>query len=125
MNIIRIKTSALLLAVFAVFATAQAGTIHVAPGGTGALPFLTIAAEAATYSVDPVNGVDEPDSPVYKTLTFALAQHGGDANYELAAGVYSAASGEVFPIRLENLSGVGITGVGGQAVFDAERKSVV
>ena len=32
MNIIRIKTSALLLAVFAVFATAQAGTIHVAPG---------------------------------------------------------------------------------------------
>ena len=36
MNIIRIKTSALLLAVFAVFATAQAGTIHVAPGGTGA-----------------------------------------------------------------------------------------
>ena len=33
MNIIRIKTSALLLAVFAVFATAQAGTIHVAPGG--------------------------------------------------------------------------------------------
>lgn len=36
MNIIRIKTSALLLAVFAVFATAQAGTIHVVPGGTGA-----------------------------------------------------------------------------------------
>ena len=35
MKISRIKTSALLLAVFAVFATAQAGTIHVAPGGTG------------------------------------------------------------------------------------------
>ncbi len=36
MNIIRIKTTALLLAAFAAFATAQAGTIHVAPGGTGA-----------------------------------------------------------------------------------------
>lgn len=90
----------------------------------GALPFLTIAAEAATYSVDPVNGADEPDSPVYKTLTFALAQHGGNANYELASGVYSAASGEVFPIQLEGLSDVGITGVGGQAVFDAAGTNV-
>ena len=90
----------------------------------GALPFLTFAAETATYAVNPVNGVDEPDSPVYKTLTFALAQHGGNANYELSAGVYSAASGEVFPIRLENLSGVGITSVGGQAVFDAAGANV-
>ncbi len=36
MNTIRVKTTALLLAAFAAFATAQAGTIHVAPGGTGA-----------------------------------------------------------------------------------------
>ena len=35
MNTIRVKTTALLLAAFAVFATAHAGTIHVAPGGTG------------------------------------------------------------------------------------------
>ena len=90
----------------------------------GALPFLMFAAEAATYAVNPVTGVDEPGSPVYRTLTFALAQHGGNANYELAAGVYGAASGEVFPIRLEGLSGVGITGVGGQAVFDAAGANV-
>lgn len=90
----------------------------------GALPFLTFAAKAATYQVDPVNGEDKEGSPCYKTLTFALAQHGGNSNYELAAGVYSAASGEVFPIQLEGLSGVGITGVGGEAVFDAAGANV-
>ena len=36
MNISRVKTISLLLAAFAAFATAHAGTIHVAPGGTGA-----------------------------------------------------------------------------------------
>ena len=36
MNFSRVKTFPLLLAALAAFATAQAGTIHVAPGGTGA-----------------------------------------------------------------------------------------
>ena len=36
MNISRVKTFPLLLAALAAFATAQAGTIHVVPGGTGA-----------------------------------------------------------------------------------------
>lgn len=82
---------------------------------------VAAAVSAATVSVDPINGVDEPSASAYKTLTYALAQHGGDTTYNLAAGTYSADSGETFPITLSGLANVALKGVGGQAVLDASK----
>lgn len=81
---------------------------------------MAASVSAAICSVDPLSGVDEPGASAYKTLTYALSQHGGDTTYNLAAGTYSADSGETFPITLSGLANVAIVGPDGQkAVFDA------
>ena len=83
---------------------------------------------ATTLAVDPTQGVDQPSgrpSLPYKTLTAALGAVEGNTLITLAAGTYSAASGERFPIQLpdgvmvvgqEATQGQGVAVVAGAAV---------
>jgi len=60
-------------------------------------------------------GIDAPgggtESAPYRTLTYALANRGGEAVIRAAAGLYDASAGEVFPITVP--AGVSIIGTMG------------
>jgi hypothetical protein len=63
-----------------------------------------VVATGTAHYVDPVNGKDDPANGAgmgvcaYKTITYALTQTTSEVN--IVAGVYSAASGETFPLTL-------------------------
>ncbi|MEB3289905.1 MAG: S-layer homology domain-containing protein [Leptolyngbya sp.] len=81
-----------------------------------------------TLEVDPQRGIDQPSGRPhlpYKTLTAALVAAQGNALIKLAPGLYSAASGERFPLAIgdrvvvmgqEASQGDGIVITGGGAV---------